>query len=739
MREWEPQLPPDESKVKMLIRREFVKVAAGCLSAASVQSKPPGLSKDGESPFDSDLIPAPDDPRAWPEFREKLAEWRVQKRAELRYDDTLYRRVDLSWAAQSFACCFVMMCDEQFYSPEKRGYLIPEWLETGELEFGGYDSLVLWHAYPRIGVDDRNQFDMYRDMPGGLRGVRAIVEQLHRRNVRAYVDYNPWDTGTRREEKNDIDALADLVGAIDADGIFLDTMNRGSAAFRSRLDSVKPGIVLEGEIALPLENIHDHHLSWAQWFRDSRVPGILRNKWFERRHMQHQIRRWHHDHTAELQTAWMNGSGMMVWENVFGSWVGWNARDRSILRSMLPIQRRYASLFQGESWTPLVETEASDVYASLWEGGGLRLWTLVNRSESSRVGPLISVEVREGDQYFDLINGTQLSPQTANGRLLLEGFIAPRGIGCFLARPERTRRVGEEPFLANQAARRARASSSVEFPARRTAIRPVPAPQPPNTVPHHMTAIGPVDYDRESVYQVRECGQLTSMDYVPGHGHDGIHSPIGVRHRAHLQPYAIDLAPVTNAEYARFLRASGYRPYHRENFLKHWDGLAPPAGKEDHPVVYVDLDDARAYARWAGKRLPTELEWQYAAEGPDALLYPWGTDMNPGYCNSGQSGGTTPVTAFPAGRSPFGCFDMCGNTWEWTESERSDGRTRFAILKGGSWYKAGGSKWYTDGGPQPGRFGMKFLLMWPGLDRCATVGFRCAVPLEVPRTMENRR
>ncbi len=197
--------------------------------------------------------------------------------------------------------------------------------------------------------------------------------------MKIFIDYNPWDTGTRREGTNDIETLAELVAAIEADGIFLDTMNRGAGEFRARLDAARTGVILEGEGALPLENIHDHHASWAQWFKDSEVPGVLRNKWFERRHIQHQVKRWDYDHTAELHTAWMNGSGMMVWENVFGAWVPWSPRDRSILRAMLPIQRRYSALFAGENWTPLVPTNQSGLYASLWEGDGLRLWTLVNR------------------------------------------------------------------------------------------------------------------------------------------------------------------------------------------------------------------------------------------------------------------------------------------------------------------------------------------------------------------------
>jgi hypothetical protein len=201
--------------------------------------------------------------------------------------------------------------------------------------------------------------------------------------------------------------LADLVAALEADGIFLDTMDRGAAAFRAKLDTVRKGVVLESEDALPLERVYDHHMSWAQWFPDSQAPAVLRNKWFERRHMQHQIKRWDRDHTGELQAAWMNGAGVLIWENVFGSWNGWSPRDRSLLRGMLSIQRRFADLFAGEKWTPLTPVLMRDVYASLWEGDGVRLWTVVNRSSNSREGALMQIELRNGERVFDLITGEE--------------------------------------------------------------------------------------------------------------------------------------------------------------------------------------------------------------------------------------------------------------------------------------------------------------------------------------------
>lgn len=678
------------------------------------------------------LIGAPSDPGEWAAWREALRHRREQALQIIDYDDSLYQKPDFAWVSSCYCCCFVMMFDQTFYDPTRCRYTIDSFLDRGVSQFGGYDAVVLWHAYPRIGFDDRNQFDFYRDMPGGLDGLAKLTRDIHERGVRVFIDYNPWDTGTRREGKPDDEILAELVKTINADGIFLDTLHEGAADFRRRLDAARPGVVLESELTLPIERIRDHHMSWAQWFEDTEAPGVLRNKWLERRHMMHQIKRWNRDHTGELHTAWMNGSGILVWENVFGSWVGWSARDCSVLRAMLPIQRRYVKLFSGKRWTPLVETETEHVYASLWQEGDLNLWTLLNRSEEQVEGVLLKLPHVQGTRYFDLVNPSEVRSVTGD-IVSLTGSIQPRGIGAFLCGPGRAFRADFTEFLSKQAATNARADLDVVSAKLTERLRPVlrTKEHKKEQIPQRMAAIPAVTADMEVKFRNRECGfsQIPELDQSI-HPSQGLHRIVAVTRRVGLRPYAIDLTPVTNADFAVFLKATQYEPRHGENFLKHWVDGEPPAGREDHPVVYVDLDDARAYAKWAGKRLPTEEEWQYAAQGRDGRTYPWGSEWQDGYCNSGQTGRTSSVTMFDRGRSPFGCYDMCGNVWEWTESERTDGRTRFCIIRGGSYYKADGSGWYADGGPQSCSFAAKFILMWPGLDRCATIGFRCAVDVQ---------
>ncbi len=146
-----------------------------------------------------------------------------------------------------------------------------------------------------------------------------------------------------------------------------------------------------------------------------------------------------------------------------------------------------------------------------------------------------------------------------------------------------------------------------------------------------------------------------------------------------LPDFYIDRFPVTNAEYKKFVEATGAPE------PTHWRRGTWPEGKADHPVVNVTWEQAAAYAEWAGKRLPTEEEWEKAARGTDGREWPWGSTFDPSRCNTNESGiwDTTPVGKYsPAGDSPYGAADMAGNVWEWIGGKPSPLRMP---LRGGDW------------------------------------------------------
>jgi formylglycine-generating enzyme required for sulfatase activity len=724
--------------MNIINRRNFFKktLVAGVTSFVSIKSLEAFATANIDLPFDdeslekSNLIHAPDDPMQWQSWRKELAQWKKKKQDQLNYDGSSYRSKNFEWVTSTFSCGFIMMCDQEFYDYQKNEYTIDHLIEEGKLRYGGYDSIVLWHAYPRIGLDDKNQFDFYRDMPHGLNGLNKVVKQFHKKNVKVFINYKPWDTGTRREPKPDIEMLIDIIKAIDADGIFLDTMS-DAPEFREKLDVAKPGLVMESEISLPVEHIHSHHMSWAQWFRDSVVPGVYRNKWFEHRHMQHAIARWDNDKSPQLQTAWMNGSGKMIWENIFGQWIGWNERDKSTYRSMYSIQHYYSDLFSGDGWIPLShESPVSGVYISSWQSQGIRLWTLINRNEFPVEGRLMKTKTQVECSYFDLVKGEELNCNIEDGMILLSGRIGSRGIGCFLEIADLKIDKDFTVFLTKQKEIFKLSSDDTTIPIKNNQLI-----SPGETVKHSAPLEGMVEVPAASLtlnmeYTLREVGSYGNIqDHLAISARNRQFEPVKITKKAEITRFAIDKTPVTNQMFKEFITSSGYEPPYSVNFLRHWTNGQIPSGKEDHPVVYIDLEDARAYARWAKKRLPTEFEWQFAAQGKEALDYPWGNELEDNKYNKNTNGETTSVKAFPQGISPYGCYDMCGNTWEWTESEYSDGRTRFVMLKGGSCFKAEGSHWYMDGGIQKTGFFAKMLMMWSGLDRFGTVGFRCVVDL----------
>lgn len=164
--------------------------------------------------------------------------------------------------------------------------------------------------------------------------------------------------------------------------------------------------------------------------------------------------------------------------------------------------------------------------------------------------------------------------------------------------------------------------------------------------------------------------------------------------RIFLEPFFIDKHEVSNAQYKKFIEAANYDP------PSHWINRNYPPGQADHPVSRVNWFDAMHYCRWAGKRLPTEAEWEKAARGTDGREYPYGETYDETKANIVGVGetGTAPVGFFAEGKSPYGVYDMAGNVAEWTSDwyQAYPGSTHvspffgeeFKVIRGGGWARA---------------------------------------------------
>jgi formylglycine-generating enzyme required for sulfatase activity len=169
-----------------------------------------------------------------------------------------------------------------------------------------------------------------------------------------------------------------------------------------------------------------------------------------------------------------------------------------------------------------------------------------------------------------------------------------------------------------------------------------------------------------------------------------------------LPAFYIDKYEVTNKRYKRFIDATVYKvPWSQDEAVKayiwDWQKRMYPEGKGDDPVVLVSWDDAKAFCTWAGKRLPTEAEWEKAARGPKGKPYPWGNDWAKGKANTAESGlkQTSPAGAFKDDVSEYGVYDLAGNASEWVEEwfapypgnpmKSYEALNKYRVLRGGSW------------------------------------------------------
>jgi len=696
-----------------------------------------GVMNLSELPGPSEVFfPGPEDTANAAAWLQQIKAWRTERRNLLRFDGLQFDRLELEWTQHIFSQVQLLIWDRSFYDPEKGEYTVDRFLSETENRIGPIDAVLIWHVYPNLGVDDRNQFDLLRDLPGGVPGIRRMVEQFHARGVKVFFPFLAWDTGTREEGTFPWDTTSQLLGEVGADGINFDTLESVPFQFRSASDASGHALALEPQFEPRDESLAWSNIGWNDWVTWEGkeypfVPMVDKTKWLEPRHTVNVTDRFTRDKTDSLQHSFFNGEGYAVLENLWGFWYGMNPNDAEALLRVARIERSMAANLRSPEWEPHTPVLQAGVFASRFPAEASTLWTLVNRNEYTVKGAQLRVAHHPGVRYYDLWHGTELMPAVQGAEAVLSFDLEGRGFGAVVATDKGPAEGPLRDVLAFMADRSKRplASYAREWKAVPQTMVEIKPTKPDAAAPSGMVRIPEGDYD----FQVRgieiEGGNDPGVDvqYPWEDAPRRFHS-----HRLHVHSFYIDRTPVTNAEFKKFLSATAYRPKDAHNFLRDWKDGNYPAGSENKPVTWVSIEDARAYAAWAGKRLPHEWEWQFSAQSTDGRQHPWGNDWNPHALPAADRGRTMRPAAnvddFPQGASPFGILDLLGNVSQWTDEYR-DPHTRAAIIRGGASYQPRGSIWYF---PQTYRLDEheKYLLMSPGRDRAGTIGFRCVVDAE---------
>jgi formylglycine-generating enzyme required for sulfatase activity len=654
-----------------------------------------------------------------------ITHWKMERRIRIGYNGTRYELPALQWTQSSFMQPQMMVQDRYFYDPVASKYTVDRYLDDLEKRYGGIDAVLIWPTYPNMGIDDRNQHDMIRSMPGGVAGVKQMVADFHRRSVRVLFPMMMWDQGTRDPGLTWPDAIARLMAEVGADGINGDTQDGVPLAFSLVADKTGHTLAFEPEGGPADEALAWNVMTWGQ-YQFPFTPLVDKYKWLEPRHMVNISHRWNRDKTDDLQFAFFNGVGWESWENIWGIWNGITPRDAEATRRVSAIERAVAPFLVSPGWEPMSPMLRYGVYASRWPLGDQSLWTIVNRNEYDVEGDQIEIATRDNVHYFDLYHGAELKAQARpGGKTVLAFSIEAKGYAAILA----TSAAPDQKTVALMSTMKELtatplANYSHEWKFLPQQIVPIAPTKTATSVPAGMVRVPEGDF----LFQV-------SGIEIEGFNDIGVDvqypwevSPRRFHeHPMHISSFYIDKYPATNADFKKFVDATHYHPKDDLNFLRDWKDGTYPKGWENRPVTWVSQEDARAYASWAGKRLPHEWEWQYAAQGTDGRLYPWGNEWDdnavPAPEKSRRMRGPDPVDAHAKGASPFGVMDMVGNVWQWTE-EFVDEHTRAGILRGGSYYRPQGSIWYFPQAYKLKEHG-KLLLMSPSMDRSGGVGFRC--------------
>jgi len=681
------------------------------------------------------------------------------------FDNALYEQESTEWLDHAYLSVLQFAWDKQFYNHSTDSYAFEKFLEYGRQTFGGFDMYTLWPGWPRLGLDERSQWEIYESLPGGFEKLSSLSNDAEKLNTNFFVTYYPWDHPLQKE--SDVLPLSALIEKTDARGVFVDSRSSAPEELRQTLDSIDKGIVIYPE-GMP-------NPSQMQYIRAGRIhsaieyqPVLNINKLIKTDFSIFRVlmvgdMRLH----REIAISFFNGYGNEL--NYFSpARPSWLDEEYAYLAKLTRHLRENSGAFTYGKLTPLIPSIADSLWVNKWEHDEKTLYTFFSLKSSGHSAPLFEVAFSEQHHFVDILNHTPANITNVGGRAMVgtpvDGYpkqwtdTRREGVAGAIARfPVLINAILDEDSLHIYA----RGGTELKIWTESPAYNKVPVIF--ETFPVHIDILETLNQingkfiiqlfkENELVDErilTREQGVPVLVSHVEETA-PASKAPAGMveipygsfiyestNNRGYVQypevkqpafisfdRFFMDTYPVTNAEFEAFLNSSRYTPKDETNFLKHWQNGEIPTGQENYPVVYVSLEDARAYAEWIGKRLPTESEWQYAAQSDDGRVWPWGDEFHATKCNNGF-GRLTPVNAFPKGESPFGVRDMVGNVWQLTNDEYFNGSYYFSMIRGGSFHKPGDNLWYIEGGPQPVNHRQILLKVSSGFERHSTIGFRC--------------
>ncbi len=372
------------------------------------------------------------------------------------FDFTFYNRPVQEKYRQRLISHFTFLYGLDIYNPQTNEFNIDSFLDEGELNFGGYDYMLLWHDYPRMGIDDRDQFDMYEDLPGGLEGVKKMVDKAHARDVQVFIPYKPWDIMKERDDH--FVPQAEISEAIGADGVFLDTMSDTDLGFREALDEVNPDNVFVSEGRPDLAAAQLVTGSWNQsGDATNKMPNVDLFRFVIPEHNIHNINRGARKRNELIYNALFNGTGFIVWEDIFGEINRYSWDERILISRYNRVIHENRDAYLTDNPIPLVADFRDDLYINAFSAEEKCVYPVyqlgrenISRAKDDRlIGPFMEVDHPDNWHYVDVWNHQNIPVEKIDGKSCLVFPEEPvTSMNCIVGMPENLRVEADKNIIS---------------------------------------------------------------------------------------------------------------------------------------------------------------------------------------------------------------------------------------------------------------------------------------------------